>query len=79
MESSRRDLLNGMAEHGPILKNNQNTYHPRFGFTPKTGVDRGEGTGGVRDKILNFRARSSSSPMTLWLESATKQPVITVT
>jgi len=38
MESSRRDLLNDMAEHKPILKNNQNTYHTRFGFTPKTGV-----------------------------------------
>jgi len=38
MESSRRDPLNHMAEHEPILKNNQNTYHPRFGFTPKTGV-----------------------------------------
>jgi len=37
MESSRRDLLNDMAEHRPILKNNQNTHHPRFGFTPKTG------------------------------------------
>jgi len=39
MESSRRDLLNDMAEHRPILKNNQNTYHPRFGFTPKTGKE----------------------------------------
>ena len=38
MESSRRDLLNDMAEHRPILKNNQNTYHPRFAFTPKTGI-----------------------------------------
>jgi len=37
MESSRRDLLNGMAEHMPILKNNQNTYHPRFCLAPKTG------------------------------------------
>jgi len=37
MESSRRDLLNNMAEHKPILKNNQNTY-PRFVFTPKTGI-----------------------------------------
>ena len=25
MESSRRDLLNDMAEHRPILKNDQNT------------------------------------------------------
>jgi len=31
MESSRRDLFNDMAEHGPILKNNQNTYHPVSG------------------------------------------------
>jgi len=38
MESSRRDLSNDVAEHGPILKNNQNTYHSRFGFTPKTGI-----------------------------------------
>ena len=30
MESSHRDLLNGMAEHRPILKNNQNTHHQRF-------------------------------------------------
>jgi len=30
MESSRRDLSNDMAEHRPILKNNRNTYHPRF-------------------------------------------------
>ena len=36
MESSRRDLLNDMAENMPILKNNQNTCHPRF--TPKTGI-----------------------------------------
>jgi len=27
-----------MAEHDSILKNNKNTDHPRFGFTPKTGV-----------------------------------------
>jgi len=38
MESSRQDLLNDMAEHKPILKNNQNTYHPRFGFIPKTVI-----------------------------------------
>jgi len=38
MESSRRDLLNDMAEHGSILKTNQNTFHPRLGFTPKTGT-----------------------------------------
>jgi len=38
MESSRRDLLNDIAERRPILKNYQNTYHPLFGFTPKTGI-----------------------------------------
>jgi len=38
MESSRRELLNDVAEHRPILKNNQNTYHTRFGFTPETGT-----------------------------------------
>jgi len=38
MESSQRDLSNDMAEHTPILKNNPNTWHPRFGFTPKTGI-----------------------------------------
>jgi len=27
MESSHRDLLNDMAEHRPILKNNQNTLY----------------------------------------------------
>ena len=32
MAISRRDLLNDMAEHRPILKNNQNTYQPGFGF-----------------------------------------------
>jgi len=38
IESSRRDLLNNMIEHRPILKNNQNMYHPNFGFTPRTGI-----------------------------------------
>jgi len=38
MESSRRDLLNDMAEHRPILKNNQNTYYPRFSSTLKIGT-----------------------------------------
>jgi len=31
MESSRQDLSNDVAEHMPILKNNQNTYHTRCG------------------------------------------------
>ena len=38
MESSRRDLSNDMAEHKPILKNNQNTYKPRYSFIPKSGI-----------------------------------------
>ena len=38
MESSRRDLSNDMAEHGPILKNNLNAYNPRFGLTQNTGM-----------------------------------------
>jgi len=38
MESSRRDLLNDMAEKRPILKNNQKTDHPSVGFTSKTGI-----------------------------------------
>jgi len=38
MESSRRDLLNDVAGHRSILKNDQNTYYPRFSFTPKTGI-----------------------------------------
>jgi len=39
MESSRRDLLSGMAEHRPILKNNHNAYNSLFSFTPKTGLE----------------------------------------
>jgi len=38
MESSCRDLFNDMTELRPILKNDQNTYYARFGFTPKTGI-----------------------------------------
>jgi len=38
MESSRQDLSNDMAERRPTLKNNQNALHPRFDFTPKTGI-----------------------------------------
>jgi len=41
MKSSRRDLLNDMAEHRPIMKNDQNTYHLRFGITPETGIEWG--------------------------------------
>ena len=38
MKSSRRDLLNDVAEYRSILKNYRSMHHPRFGFTPKTGV-----------------------------------------
>ena len=38
IESSRRALFNDMPELRPILKNNQITHHPRFSFTPKTGI-----------------------------------------
>jgi len=38
MESSRQALSNDMAEHRPILKNNQNTYYLRLSFTPKIGI-----------------------------------------
>jgi len=38
MKSSPRDLSNDMAERLPILKNNLNTYHSRFGFTRKAGL-----------------------------------------
>jgi len=38
MKSSRRDFSNDVGKHRSILKNNQNTYYPRFGFTPKTGI-----------------------------------------
>jgi len=39
MESSRRDLPNDMAEHRSILKNNQNTFLTRFGFTTKPCIE----------------------------------------
>jgi len=38
MESSRRGLLNDVAEYMSILKSNRYTYHPRFKFLPKTGM-----------------------------------------
>ena len=37
-ESSRRDLVNDMAERRSILKNNQNTYYPSFKCIPKTAL-----------------------------------------
>jgi len=40
MESSRRDPQNDMAEHRFILKNNQNTYYPRFILIPKTSKNK---------------------------------------
>jgi len=52
MESSRRDLWNDMDEHMPFLKNNQNTYHPRFGSTPKSGMAFPKKGGFVFSKIL---------------------------
>ena len=54
MESSRRDLLNDMAEHRSILKNNQNTYYPRFSFTPKTGKEVKTG--------VSFSLRTATTP-----------------
>ena len=36
MESSHRDRLNNMADHRTTLKNDQNTYNPRFIFTLQT-------------------------------------------
>ena len=39
IESSRRDLLNDMAEHTHILKNRRNMYYLRFSFTPKSGIE----------------------------------------
>jgi len=36
IESSHRELLNGMAEHRPILKNNQNTYHAHLVSHPNS-------------------------------------------
>ena len=38
MKSSHRDLYNDVPEHKTILKNNENTYYPRFSCTPKTGI-----------------------------------------
>jgi len=40
MGSSRRDLWNEMAERRPSLKNNRNTYYPRFLYTPKTRIPK---------------------------------------
>jgi len=37
-ESSRRELSIYVAEHRSTMKNNQNTYYPRFSFTPKPGI-----------------------------------------
>jgi len=39
MKSSHRDLSNDVTELWSILKNNQNTFYPRFGFTLKTGIE----------------------------------------
>jgi len=37
IESFRRGRLNDLAEHRSILNNSQNTYYPRFVFSPNTG------------------------------------------
>jgi len=60
MESSRRDLLNEVAEHRVILKNNQNTY-PRFSLTPKTGIKLPKG--------VSFLLLMYSHTYTSWLMS----------
>ena len=39
LESSRRDLLNDVAEHRSILKTDEKTHYPRFSFVPKTGLE----------------------------------------
>jgi len=36
---SRRELSIDVADHRSMLKNNQNTYYPRFSFTPTTGME----------------------------------------
>jgi len=38
MEISRRDILNDMAKHKPILKNNQKTYPPCVWFHTQNKV-----------------------------------------
>jgi len=37
-KSSRRELSIDVADHRATLKNNHNTYYPRFSFTPKPGA-----------------------------------------
>ena len=55
MESSRRDLLNYMAEQRTILIHNRNTPHPRFIFTPKISKT------GCNSLKQVFRSRSKSN------------------
>jgi len=61
MGSSHQGLSNDMAEHRPILKNNQNTYYLRFSFSPKTDIAFPKTgisfySGGVkRNHMLNVR------------------------
>jgi len=38
LKTSRRELSIDVVEHKSISKNYQSMYHPRFGFTPKTGI-----------------------------------------
>jgi len=37
---SRREHSIDVAEHKSTLKNNQNTFYPRFSFMPKRGLER---------------------------------------
>jgi len=55
LKRSRRELSIDVAELRSILKNDQDTYYPRFSFTPKTGIELPETgvlfllcTGGVK-------------------------------
>jgi len=52
-----------MAEHRPMLKNNQNTYHPHCGFTPKPG--RAFPKTGVSFRCLVFTVKRRSA-MSVW-------------
>jgi len=55
MGSSRRDLLNDMAEqYWPILINNPNAYNPRFSFPPITEA-------GLAKKVFSFLLCTNSS------------------
>jgi len=61
MESSRRYLLNDMAEHRSIFKNNQNTFNPNVIFTPKTGKN-------TLKQVSRFACKGKSSPKDLQIK-----------